>query len=185
MEVMRSFGGLHRFMGWNGPILTDSGGFQVFSLAKLRKITEEGVHFQNHLDGAPCFIGPETAMDIQAALGSDIAMVFDECPPHPCGHDTPQRALALPLRWAERCRRWAAGARAAAGAFRHRAGVGFRGSAAGKRRSAGADGFRGLCHRRRQRRRNREEMMQAVDGASPSCLRTSRATRWAWAPRRR
>jgi queuine tRNA-ribosyltransferase len=108
MEVMRALGGLHRFMGWKGPILTDSGGFQVFSLAKLRKITEEGVHFQNHLDGAPCFLGPETAMEIQATLGSDIAMVFDECPPHPCGHDYAAKSLALTLRWAERCRRWAA-----------------------------------------------------------------------------
>jgi len=108
MEVMRAFGGLHNFMSWKGPILTDSGGFQVFSLAKLRKITEEGVHFQNHLDGAPCFLGPETAMDIQATLGSDIAMAFDECPPHPCGHDYAAKSLALTLRWAERCRRWAA-----------------------------------------------------------------------------
>jgi queuine tRNA-ribosyltransferase len=107
MEVMRRFGGLHGFMGWKGPILTDSGGFQVFSLAKLRKITEEGVHFQNHLDGAPCFIGPETAMDIQATLGSDIAMAFDECPPHPCGHEYAEKSLGLTLRWAERCRRWA------------------------------------------------------------------------------
>ena len=106
MEVMRNFGGLHQFMSWDGPILTDSGGFQVFSLAKLRKITEEGVHFQNHLDGAPCFIGPETAMDIQATLGSDIAMAFDECPPHPCGHEYAAKSLALTLRWAERCRRW-------------------------------------------------------------------------------
>jgi queuine tRNA-ribosyltransferase len=106
MEVMRDFGGLHNFMSWDGPILTDSGGFQVFSLAKLRKITEEGVHFQNHLDGAPCFIGPETAMEIQATLGSDIAMAFDECPPHPCGHDYAAKSLALTLRWAERCRRW-------------------------------------------------------------------------------
>jgi len=101
MDVMRHFGGLHRFMGWKGPILTDSGGFQVFSLAKLRKITEEGVHFQSHLDGAPCFIGPETAMEIQATLGSDIAMAFDECPPHPCGRDYAAKSLA------ERCRRWA------------------------------------------------------------------------------
>ena len=107
MDVMRHFGGLHNFMNWQGPILTDSGGFQVFSLAKLRKITEEGVHFQNHLDGAPCFIGPETAMDIQATLGSDIAMVFDECPPHPCGHDYAAKSLALTLRWARRCRTWA------------------------------------------------------------------------------
>lgn len=104
MEVIREFGGLHRFMGWDGPILTDSGGFQVFSLAKLRKITEEGVHFQNHLDGAPCFIGPETAMEIQCTLGSDIAMAFDECPPYPCEHDYAARSLDLTLRWAARCR---------------------------------------------------------------------------------
>src|SRR5271154_1490470 len=106
MEVMRSFGGLHNFMGWRGPILTDSGGFQVFSLAKLRKITEEGVHFQNHLDGAPCFLGPETAMEIQAALGSDIAMVFDECPPYPCELDYAAKSLDLTLRWAKRCKQW-------------------------------------------------------------------------------
>ncbi len=107
LEVMEHFGGLHRFMSWPGPILTDSGGFQVFSLAKLRKITEEGVHFQNHLDGSPTFLGPEKAMDIQATLGSDIAMVFDECPPYPCEHDYAARSLALTLRWARRCRDWA------------------------------------------------------------------------------
>ena len=84
LEVIRHFGGLHNFMNWKGPILTDSGGFQIFSLAKLRKVTEEGVHFQNHLDGTPTFISPETAMEIQATLGSDIAMVLDECPPYPC-----------------------------------------------------------------------------------------------------
>jgi len=95
-------------MSWKGPILTDSGGFQVFSLAKLRKITEEGVHFQNHLDGAPCFLGPEVAMEIQATLGSDIAMVFDECPPHDCTHEYAANSLALTLRWAARCQRWAA-----------------------------------------------------------------------------
>jgi queuine tRNA-ribosyltransferase len=106
MEVMKHFGGLHNFMNWRGPILTDSGGYQVFSLAKLRKITEEGVHFQNHLDGAPCFIGPETAMEIQATLGSDIAMVFDECPPYPCELDYAERSLDLTLRWAKRCKAW-------------------------------------------------------------------------------
>ncbi len=104
MEVMRHFGGLHRFMSWDGPILTDSGGFQVFSLAKLRKITEEGVHFQNHLDGSPMFLGPREAMETQATLGSDIAMVFDECPPYPCDYDYAANSLARTLRWAARCK---------------------------------------------------------------------------------
>jgi queuine tRNA-ribosyltransferase len=104
MDVMRHFGGLHSFMGWDGPILTDSGGFQVFSLAKLRKITEEGVHFQSHLDGSPCFLGPREAMEIQAVLGSDIAMLFDECPPYPCDHDYAARSLERTLRWAAQCR---------------------------------------------------------------------------------
>jgi queuine tRNA-ribosyltransferase len=104
MDVMRHFGGLHSFMSWEGPILTDSGGFQVFSLAKLRKITEEGVHFQSHLDGAPCFLGPREAMEIQAALGSDIAMLFDECPPYPCAHEYAAGSLERTLRWAARCR---------------------------------------------------------------------------------
>ena len=107
MDVIRHFGGLHRFMSWQGPLLTDSGGYQVFSLAKLRKITEEGVHFQNHLDGAPCFIGPETAMEIQATLGSDIAMAFDECPHYPCDREYASTSLARTLRWAAGCRRWA------------------------------------------------------------------------------
>ncbi|HEX8371327.1 MAG TPA: tRNA guanosine(34) transglycosylase Tgt [Chthoniobacterales bacterium] len=108
MEVITHFDGLHRFMNWDGPILTDSGGYQVFSLAKLRKITEEGVAFQSHLDGAPCFIGPETSMQIQATLGSDIAMVFDECPPYPCEYDYAANSLDRTLRWAKRCRDWSA-----------------------------------------------------------------------------
>lgn len=105
MEVMRHFGGLHRFMNWDGPILTDSGGYQIFSLAKLRKIREEGVQFQNHLDGTPTFISPEIAMEIQATLGSDIAMVLDECPPYPCEHDYAARSLEMTARWAARCKR--------------------------------------------------------------------------------
>ena len=106
LEVIRRLGGLHKFMGWDGPILTDSGGFQVFSLAKLRRITEEGAHFQNHLDGAPCFIGPETSMEIQHALGSDIVMAFDECPPHPCTHEEAAKSLELTLRWEKRSIDW-------------------------------------------------------------------------------
>ncbi|MEO7725494.1 MAG: tRNA guanosine(34) transglycosylase Tgt [Chthoniobacterales bacterium] len=104
MDVMRHFGGLHRFMNWDGPILTDSGGYQIFSLAKIREITEEGAHFQNHLDGTPTFISPEIAMEIQATLGSDIAMVLDECPPYPCEHDHAARSLELTARWAARCK---------------------------------------------------------------------------------
>ena len=104
LDVIEHFGGLHQFMNWNGPILTDSGGYQIFSLAKLRKITEEGVAFQNHLDGTPTFISPESAMEIQAALGSDIAMVLDECPPWPCEYDYAARSLDRTLQWAGRCK---------------------------------------------------------------------------------
>ena len=104
LEVIRHFGGLHRFMNWDGPLLTDSGGYQIFSLAKLRKITDEGVRFQNHLDGTPTFISPEIAMEIQAALGSDIAMVLDECPPWPCEHEYAARSLEMTVRWARRCK---------------------------------------------------------------------------------
>src|SRR5437899_1126226 len=104
LEVIRHFGGLHRFMNWDGPILTDSGGYQIFSLAKLRKVTEEGVHFQNHVDGTPAFISPEIAMEIQAALGSDIAMVLDECAPYPCEYDYAARSVEMTTRWAARCK---------------------------------------------------------------------------------
>jgi queuine tRNA-ribosyltransferase len=111
LDVIRKFGGLHRFMNWDGPILTDSGGYQVFSLAKLRRITEEGVHFQNHIDGTPAFVSPEIAMEIQATLGSDIAMVLDECPPWPCEYDYAARSLEMTIRWAKRCKDAAVGLR--------------------------------------------------------------------------
>src|SRR5256884_2046768 len=103
LDVIKHFGGLHKFINWDGPILTDSGGYQIFSLAKLRKITEDGVHFQNHVDGTPAFISPEIAMEIQTALGSDIAMVLDECPPWPCDYDYAARSGELTTRWAQRC----------------------------------------------------------------------------------
>jgi queuine tRNA-ribosyltransferase len=108
LEVISHFGGLHRFMGWPYPILTDSGGFQVFSLSKLRRITEDGVHFNNHIDGSPCFLSPEISMEIQATLGSDIAMAFDECPPYPCKLEYASVSLDRTLRWAQRCRTWGA-----------------------------------------------------------------------------
>src|SRR5229473_8217582 len=106
VNVIKHFGGLHQFMNWHDPILTDSGGYQIFSLAKLRKITEEGVHFQNHVDGTPAFISPEIAMEIQAALGSDIAMVLDECPPWPCEYDYAAKSAEMTTRWAKRCKEW-------------------------------------------------------------------------------
>lgn len=101
--VIERLGGLNRFMNWNGPILTDSGGFQVYSLSALRKISEEGVEFRSHLDGSRHFIGPEKAMEIQKALGSDIVMAFDECTPYPCDYDYVSKAVDLTARWAKRC----------------------------------------------------------------------------------
>ncbi|MGA2445747.1 MAG: tRNA guanosine(34) transglycosylase Tgt [Opitutaceae bacterium] len=102
-ELIRDLGGLHAFMGWAGPILTDSGGFQVFSLAKLRRVGDEGISFQSHLDGATVFLGPREVMTIQQNLGSDIAMVLDECPPWPCERDACLRAVERSHRWAREC----------------------------------------------------------------------------------
>ncbi|PYL02387.1 MAG: tRNA guanosine(34) transglycosylase Tgt [Verrucomicrobia bacterium] len=106
LDVIKHFGGLHNFMNWDGPILTDSGGYQIFSLAKLRKITDDGVEFQNHLDGARAFISPEVAMEIQAALGGDIAMALDECVPYPCEYDYAAQSAEMTTRWAKRCLEW-------------------------------------------------------------------------------
>ncbi len=105
-ELIRELGGLHGFTTWQKPFLTDSGGFQVWSLAKLRKISEQGVKFQNHLDGSKMLLTPELSMEIQAALGSDIAMLFDECPPYPCDEAYAANSLALTSRWARRCKDW-------------------------------------------------------------------------------
>jgi queuine tRNA-ribosyltransferase len=106
LHVIKHFGGLHNFMSWHGPVLTDSGGYQIFSLAKLRKITEEGAEFQNHIDGARAFISPEIAMEIQTLLGSDIAMALDECVPYPCDYDYAAQSSEMTRRWAKRCREW-------------------------------------------------------------------------------
>ena len=104
LDVIKHFGGLHKFMNWDGPILTDSGGYQIFSLAKLRKITEDGVEFQNHIDGERALISPEVAMEIQAALGSDIVMALDECVPYPCEYDYAAQSAEMTTRWAKRCK---------------------------------------------------------------------------------
>jgi len=101
-EIVAEAGGLHKFMNWDCPILTDSGGFQVFSLAKLRDIKEEGVHFRHHKSGAPLFLSPEKAMEIQNKLGADIIMAFDECPPYPATYEYMKDSVARTLRWAKR-----------------------------------------------------------------------------------
>src|SRR5229473_1191964 len=103
VDVIQKAGGLHRFMGWEGAILTDSGGYQVFSMEQLRRISEEGVEFRSHIDGSLHFLSPEKATEIQLALGSDILMCFDECPPYPCTEDRARQALELTTRWAKRC----------------------------------------------------------------------------------
>ncbi len=102
-DLIQRAGGLHRFMNWDRPILTDSGGFQVFSLASLRKVEERGVEFRSHLDGSKMFIGPEESIAIQQALGSDIMMQFDECSPYPCDYDRAKGAMHRTLRWLDRC----------------------------------------------------------------------------------
>ena len=102
-RTVKELGGLHQFMGWDGPILTDSGGFQVFSLASLRKIKEEGVYFSSHIDGRKIFMGPEESMQIQSNLGSDIAMAFDECIENPSPREYVERSIARTTRWLERC----------------------------------------------------------------------------------
>ena len=102
-ELIRKLGGLHRFMNWPGPILTDSGGYQVFSLGTMRKITEDGVRFQSHIDGSAHLLTPEKAVEIQEALGSDIAMVLDECIPHDAARSYVRDSTARTIRWAERC----------------------------------------------------------------------------------
>ena len=104
IDVIRELGGLHKFSTWNRSLLTDSGGFQVFSLTELRKLTEEGVEFRSHIDGSKQFLSPEVSMEVQAALGSEIVMVFDECPPGDAGFDATKKSLELTARWARRSR---------------------------------------------------------------------------------
>ena len=104
IDVIKSAGGLHRFIGWDRALLTDSGGFQVWSLGALRKITEEGTEFRSHVDGSLRFLSPEVSMEVQAALGSDIVMVFDECAPGEASHEETERSMSLTARWAKRSR---------------------------------------------------------------------------------
>jgi queuine tRNA-ribosyltransferase len=103
LDVLKQAGGLHKFNGWNKPILTDSGGYQVYSLAENRKITEEGVKFKSHIDGSYHFFSPESVMDIERTIGADIMMAFDECPPYPCDYTYAKKSMHLTHRWLERC----------------------------------------------------------------------------------
>ena len=103
LETLESAGGLHKFMHWDKPILTDSGGYQVYSLADQRKISEEGVHFRSHIDGSKCFFSPETAIDMQRSIGADIIMAFDECTPYPCPKDYARNSMHMTHRWLTRC----------------------------------------------------------------------------------
>jgi queuine tRNA-ribosyltransferase len=103
LDIMSKAGGLHKFNGWNKPILTDSGGYQVFSLKEIRKISEEGVHFNSHIDGSKHLFTPEYVMDIQRIIGADIIMAFDECPPYPCDFNYAQKSMHLTHRWLQRC----------------------------------------------------------------------------------
>ena len=189
LDVIKHFGGLHNFMSWDGPILTDSGGYQIFSLVKLRKITEDGVEFQNHIDGARAFISPEIAMEIQAALGSDIAMVLDECVPYPCEYDYAAKSAELTARWAKRCKAVAAKSqnancrnrtpaedqrsalsnqRSSPAALRHRPRRNIRGSAASKARKQIVDlDFDGYAIGGVSVGEPEEEMMRAVESAEP------------------
>src|SRR3989475_13217935 len=104
IETIKACGGLHEFIGWERAMLTDSGGFQVWRLGALRKSTVEGTEFRSHIDGALCFLSPEISMDVQAALGAEIAMAFDECAPGKATHEEARRSMELTLRWAKRSR---------------------------------------------------------------------------------
>ena len=154
-KVVRQMGGLHKFMNWDGPILTDSGGFQVFSLASLRKIKEEGVTFASHIDGHRIFMGPEESMQIQSNLGSDIAMAFDECVENPARYEYAKASVERTLRWLQRCKVEHDRLNSSAGygespsdAVRHQPGRHLRGSSGLAYAGDRQDRLRRLRHRR-------------------------------------
>ncbi len=103
LKVLEEAGGLHKFIGWNKPILTDSGGYQVYSLSDIRKIKEEGAEFRSHIDGSKHFFTPENVIDTQRIIGADVMMAFDECTPYPCDYDYAKKSLAMTHRWLDRC----------------------------------------------------------------------------------
>ena len=180
-ERVAKLGGLHKFMGWDGPILTDSGGFQVMSLAKIRKITEEGVTFQSHIDGSRHMLTPERSIEIQCLLGADIQMQFDECIELPAAASEVERAMQLSLRWAERSKRAFEAQRASGGVGPGQALFGIvQGGTdvALRQRSAEAlvaMDFPGLCHRRPRGRRGHEAMIATLAETLPASARRQAA----------
>ena len=176
MDVIRAHGGLHGFMHWERPILTDSGGFQVFSLATLRKITEEGVSFRSPHNGDPVLLTPERSMQVQRDLDADIAMIFDECTPFPATEEEARRSMELSLRWAERSRAEFARLQNPHALFGIVQGGMFPGSAAGVARGSDAHRLRRLRDRRpggrRAERRARDDARgdRAAHAGGPTAL---------------
>ena len=140
-EIIQAHGDLHDFMHWDGPILTDSGGFQVYSLADLRRIDESGVHFRSPINGDRIFLGPEESMAVQRALGSDVVMAFDECTPYPADESTARQSMELSMRWAQRCRDAYDGGGALFGIVQGGMHAGLRAESAASLRSIGFDGY--------------------------------------------
>jgi queuine tRNA-ribosyltransferase len=141
MEIIQAHGDLHDFMHWDGPILTDSGGFQVYSLADLRRIDEAGVHFRSPINGDRIFLGPEESMAVQRALGSDVVMAFDECTPYPADEPTARKSMELSMRWARRCRDAYDGGGALFGIVQGGMHAGLRAESAASLRAIGFDGY--------------------------------------------
>jgi queuine tRNA-ribosyltransferase len=181
-EIIRAHGGLHAFMHWEGPILTDSGGFQVFSLGELRRITEAGVRFRSPVNGDWVFLGPEESMAVQRALGADIVMIFDECTPYPAGEAEARASMELSLRWAARSKQ-AHGDNPAAlfGIVQGGMYPALRQASLEALCEIGFDGYAigGLSVGEDEATRNR-----VLDALLPPCRPTGRATSWVWDGRR-
>ena len=174
-DIIKKHGDLHDLTHWQGPILTDSGGFQVFSLAKMRKITEEGVTFASPVDGAKVFLSPEVSMQVQRDLGSDIVMCFDECTPYPAEEEVVRKSMELSMRWAERSK--AAFADNPNALFGIVQGGTYDELRAESARAPGRDRFRRLCHRRPLGRRGgRRTQSHAGRGFAIAARRINRAT---------
>ena len=173
-EIIQAHGDLHDFMHWDGPILTDSGGFQVYSLADLRRIDEDGVHFRSPINGDRIFLGPEESMAVQQALGADVVMAFDECTPYPADEPTARRSMELSMRWAQRCRDAWAGDRALFGIVQGGMHAGLRAESAASLQAIGFEGYAigGLSVGESESERNvvLDAVMPEMPGSAPRYL---------------